>query len=153
MNRFFTNLFGTTSNQAARKTRHQPRQNTIGSQIEALEGRMLLAARLTATAVVAPVVQVQPATVLRSTLPGTIGPRLVGPVGGLILKIEASSGIDAKGSPHDQACQKFGQTANDLQQRSLELADAGDWESSFNLAQMRDKVIDAAVDYDCVVIS
>src|SRR5262245_29705659 len=89
MNRFFQNLFGTKLNQV-RRTRQQRCQDWVKPQIEALEGRMLLASRITSLPVPAPIVQAQapPATALRSKHTGTT---LDGPAAGAILQIEAGS--------------------------------------------------------------
>jgi hypothetical protein len=145
MNRFFQNLLGTKSNQV-RRTRQQRCQDTVKPQIEALEGRMLLAARITPMAIVAPVVQVQPATALRSIHPGTSVPRLVGPV---LTMVQVESNGEGR---LDESCGLWGDIAQELLDTSDDAAEAGDFEASFDSARAAHNIINSIVSEGCVVI-
>jgi hypothetical protein len=148
MNRFFQNLLGMKSNQVP-CTRKQHCQDTVKPQIEALEGRMLLAAWISPMAIAAPVVQVQPATALRSALVGTTAPRFAGPVQTTMVKVDAAA---AEEGGDDFQCGLLAHSAQHLYNIRDKFLKDGDIPQADLYDRWAEAVIDDAVDQGCIVI-
>jgi hypothetical protein len=146
MNRFFNNMFGTKFDVTRRQ--HQSHRNTISFQVEALEGRMLLAARVTP---MGPVVQIQdqPATALHAKLPGTFGAAAL-PNNAVILNVEGGSATDKPGSKHDQMCKSMGQTANSFRQLAFQVKDVAEANQLFGKSE---DIQNEMLDKGCFVVN